>query len=363
VQAASKGATASSRSRVRLVLLLLVVAGALIRAVLAFFGPESAGSLANHAAKSIAVGNYDQAIQYADAALAKEPANLDALVNRGVAYIGKQRYDDALADLGRALAIDPANATALGDSCIAEFATKKYDRAIRFCNLAVQNKPNYPHALLVRGASYLAEHDFERARNDFDSVIGLDPLDFKAYLGRAQTFLATDQFGPALNDLNTASHLGPDAADAILYERGLIHYYTGAYQLARDDLGQALAKDPKDAYKVIWRHLANLRSGQDDQNELAANALKIAGGKWPAPVVDLYINHGTIEDVFAEAAMGSESTQRDQACEAQFYVGEYYLQNKLIADAKRSFKSAIADCPPDFVEFTAAKAEMKLLGS
>ena len=168
---------------------------------------------------------------------------------------------------------------------------------------------------------HLAEHDFERARNDFNSVIGLDPLDFKAYLGVHRPFSRPTSLGPPLNDLNTASHLGPDAADAILYERGLIHYYTGAYQLARDDLGQALARDPKDAYKVIWRHLANLRSRQDDQNELASGMRpKIAGGKWPAPVVDLYINHGTIEDVFAEAAMGSESTERDQACEAQFYV-------------------------------------------
>ena len=48
-------------------------------------------------------------------------------------------------------------------------------------------------------------------------------------------------------------------------------------------------------------------------------------------------------------------------CEANFYTGQLALLQSRKDDAVRLFRLAAADCPPNFVESYAAKAELRLL--
>ena len=54
--------------------------------------------------------------------------------------------------------------------------------------------------------------------------------------------------------------------------------------------------------------------------------------------------------------------RRNQMCEANFYGGEYALRTASPLEARRLFRLAANDCPPDFVELEGAKAELKALG-
>ena len=61
----------------------------------------------------IDLGNYTQAIQYYDKALAIDPKNVDALNYKGLALDSLGNYTGAIAYFDKVLAIDPKNVDAL----------------------------------------------------------------------------------------------------------------------------------------------------------------------------------------------------------------------------------------------------------
>jgi lipoprotein NlpI len=63
--------------------------------------------------------------------------------------------------------------------------------------------------------------------------------------------------------------------------------------------------------------------------------------------------------VYTAAADGEAEQQRDQKCEADFYIGEWTLADADSAAALSSLKSAAAACPHNFIEFSGAQSELK----
>ena len=55
------------------------------------------------------------------------------------------------------------------------------------------------------------------------------------------------------------------------------------------------------------------------------------------------------------------ATQRNQTCEADFYVGEWQVLHANAALAKPLLQAAAANCPNDFIERAAAGAELERL--
>ena len=82
---------------------------------------------------------------------------------------------------------------------------------------------------------------------------------------------------------------------------------------------------------------------------------------WPAPVVRLYLGQLTPEALLAAADNPDAKTKANQLCEANFYIGEWDLQQGKKDDATALFRSAAADCPKDFIEREGAEAELKAL--
>ena len=79
---------------------------------------------------------------------------------------------------------------------------------------------------------------------------------------------------------------------------------------------------------------------------------------WPAPVIRLFLGESNAEQAFAAAFDADPKTRQAQTCEANFYSGEFALMNKNRKEAQRLFKLAADQCPPSFVESTAAVAEL-----
>ena len=82
-----------------------------------------------------------------------------------------------------------------------------------------------------------------------------------------------------------------------------------------------------------------------------------------APLIRLFLGQITPQAALAAAADANANTKKGQTCEANFYSGEFALQQGAKDQATRLFRLAASGCPTGFIEFAAATAELKALGS
>jgi lipoprotein NlpI len=79
-------------------------------------------------------------------------------------------------------------------------------------------------------------------------------------------------------------------------------------------------------------------------------------------VVSVFIGASDTGALRAAAADAPDDpTRRGQACEADFYLGVLAAENGASQEARRLLQSAVATCPQDFVEWSAAGLELKRL--
>jgi hypothetical protein len=82
---------------------------------------------------------------------------------------------------------------------------------------------------------------------------------------------------------------------------------------------------------------------------------------WPGPLLSLYAGTATADDVFAAAKQGDTDAQKDQSCEAYFFVAEWHLDRKENAAAGPLLELAGSSCRRELPESHAAHAELKRL--
>lgn len=148
---------------------------------------------------------------------------------------------------------------------------------------------------------------------------------------------------------------------AITYRaRAVALLYAGRVDAAIADLQAAVRYSPSHPYGVIWLHIARLRAGNPDARELARNAARLERGKWPSAIVDMFLGASPAESVRAGAQIARDAkARREQACEADFYIGVYQAAQNRPSESLRLFQSATDNCPPGFTEYTAAMLELK----
>jgi lipoprotein NlpI len=124
----------------------------------------------------------------------------------------------------------------------------------------------------------------------------------------------------------------------------------------------ALKLKPAYPYYAIWLHVARVRTGQNDADELAANAAKIDRSQWPWPIVALFLGSMNPDETQkAASSVEQPSTRVARSCEADFFIGIYQIEKGVQADARPLFQSAVDQCPHDYVQYSAAKFELKRL--
>lgn len=155
---------------------------------------------------------------------------------------------------------------------------------------------------------------------------------------------------------------GENLRDALHY-RGNARFFLERYEQAAADYERSLKTDPGNIYAALWFYLARQRAGRDGRAALADYASGLDLFYWPGPVVSLYLGEASPEDVVlsAEDPFLDEKSQREQLCEAYFYVGQYHLLGGRAQAARDMFNKAIATGATDFVEYEAAQAELARL--
>jgi lipoprotein NlpI len=267
--------------------------------------------------------------------------------------------------------------------------TGKYSAAISLYSKATQIDPNHHFARIERGVAFQGIRDHNSAISDFDRVIAMRPRWALAYFNRGiswkllgdidraggdqvQAITLNPKFAIAFAELAVLHSSRDDDDNAITYLtqaielaprnrhffklRGYSFFYQANYDAAAADLRYSLISR-LDIYAVLFLYLARTRTGHRRQAvpELEWFAEKLRSQQWPAVMIGLFLGK-----LSAEAALAAASAP-DERAEAQFYLGAWHLLQNNWIDAIAAFRMAAQSCPPYFVEYSAARAELKRL--
>jgi lipoprotein NlpI len=275
-------------------------------------------------------------------------------VARGNAYYEKREYGRAIADFTRAIELNPNAEQAYNNRGNAYDAKGEYEKAIDDYSHAIELDPKSQRAYNNRGTAYTAMGEFARAIADFNRAIKLDPAYAQAYSNRGDTYKAKGEYDRAIADYNRAIELNPQDAIA-LRQLGAAKFDTGDLKAASGGLLRSLElKD--DSYAMLYRYLARARAGET----LAAADLEASSGRlktkvWPYAVIEFYLGKRSLELTLDIAAKPTEM------CEAQFYIGEWYVLQNKPAEAQAALGKAVETCPKTYLEYASAQADLKRL--
>ena len=242
----------------------------------------------------------------------------------------------------------------------AEWAAKRdHDRAIADYDAAIKLDPKSADAFHNRGIAWASKGEPDRAIADYDAAIRLDPGDSSPYAGRAVERTIKGDYPGAAADLDTAIRLDPKAAGAY-FARGRVRFYRGEWAGAVADLEQANKLDPS-AYTALWSYLARRRGGGEGDAPLKPYLAAANESIWPAPVIALYLGRAQPGAVIAAAAKAPPPRDRDQRCEAAFFVGQWHLVRGERDSALPLLQEARSGCPKSFMEYEGALAELRRL--
>jgi len=299
------------------------------------------------------------AIAEYDLALGLAPDLASALRGRGLARQMRGDLAGAIADASAALRIEPGDAEALMGRGTAYRLRGDADKALADYEAATLAAPDHAGAWLDRGALLMEKGSMDEAIASFDKAIGLDPGSSEAYNNRGAAESQNGDFARAAADLDTALRLGPDHEGAY-GNRGFVRLALGDFAGAAADFSALAARRPDDPYRVLWRHLAQMRAGLPDDG-FAREAAAFGLGPWPGSMLAFYAGSLARDKIMAMAAdlQGAERIERQ--CEIEFYVGEFALAQSDPASATALMRAAAASCPAGFLERAGALGELQRL--
>ena len=234
-----------------------------------------------------------------------------------------------------------------------------YDRAITDFDAAIGINPGFGDAYYGRGNAWGNKGNADRAIADFDAAIRLNPRDKSALGSRAYEWMIKGDYARAIADHDAVIQLDPKSA--MSYNgRGRGRLYTGDYARAIPDLQEAMKLEPS-SYTALWLYLTRKRAGIEADELLEQGTADIRGGGWPWPVVVLFLGRTDIDSVMAAATDRDATRQRDQLCEANFYVAQWHLLRNDRGRALPLLKEAQSSCPREFLEHEGAVAELRRL--
>jgi lipoprotein NlpI len=242
---------------------------------------------------------------------------------------------------------------------------KNPDLTIHYCSRAIRSGQlsdlELANSFHGRGIAYGRIGDYDRAIQDFDQALRLNLNHADAFNNRGLAYQFKKDYDRAIQDYDQALRLNPNHADAFT-NRARARFYQGKFAEAGSDFAKAVGLAPSDPYTVLWLYLAEARAGKDGRPDLTRNAPRLSPKEWPAPVVSLYLGSITPQAVLDAAKDPDARKQREQQCEAYFYVGQHLLLQGRKDEAVRMFRATVATGVTIFIEYEWARAELSRLG-
>jgi lipoprotein NlpI len=258
----------------------------------------------------------------------------------------------------------PVRTQSSDDLLQCEKARELPERAIGGCTRIIESGglsgSNLAIAFHNRGIARTRMGEYDAAIADLDMAIRVNPQAARAFTSRGIAWHGRGDYERAIADYDAAIRLNPQDVHAVI-NRGLARYFQGRFALAARDFAQARQMGKPDAYVAIWSYLARTRNGESVQSELEQDLRALPNDAWPAPVLRAYLGQIGPEALLAASAHSDAKTQAEQRCEANYYLGQWYVIRGEKEPAVAHFRAAQNQCPRFFLEYTGATAELKRL--
>jgi tetratricopeptide (TPR) repeat protein len=313
----------------------------------------AAGSDELAAAKAAAdKGGHDEAIRLFTKAISagdlKPEEKLAAHRGRGGEYAAKsliadafsrsdeahRQRENALADFTAALQMKADDADLLATRAQVADMDGQYDKAVADFDAAIKLKPTET-LLIQRATSLRGKGDYDRANADYDAALAFQPKD-----------------------------KGMEDAD-IVSERGYSNFLAGRFEAAAADFAKAISMGAAERtsdvlwqpYQTAWVHIARIRAGKDDAEQLKSEATRLDLKQWPGTMIGYFLGQTTLEQVSAGSNHGMAGRGRE--CALAFFTGEQALAKGAKAEATPLLQRAKEVCNVHSIYSLAANVELK----
>lgn len=220
-----------------------------------------------------------------------------------------------------------------------------------------------PAAHRGRADAYLNLDQCDKAKQDLDTYDGMKAGDRSAVRLRLWVDLCLSDNAGARKELDNLARGTISARDWWDFAR--LEWRYGLFDEALVSSREAFKNIKKDSelapYMLLWQAVVAHRAGKLDAAEIAVGLGAINSG-WPKPLLNLYIGRATPQSVQSDAGSWRTRADREQRCEANFYVAEWHLGQNDPSLATSLLLEAIRNCPRDSTEYGASKTELKRLG-
>jgi tetratricopeptide (TPR) repeat protein len=315
-------------------------------------------------------GDFSSAVTNFDTAIKIKPDLAEAYAFRGCAEEAQSNLDDALADYSKAIELETNMPEVYLDRGFLEQRRNDPTNAIVDYGKAIGLKPDWAVAYKYRG--YLEQQcsNLDAALADDNKAIQLKPDFAEVYSYRASVEFAKNDLADAETDIAEAAKLNSDLtsnAETALEFFAWSRYQRQEYGDASADFKSARDLNPSDDYAHFGIFLSESRLGE---TKSATEDLKLYlearkpknSGDWPSPIGRFLAGQITEQELLAAAEDVDSKKDREQKCEAYFYIGSRHLIAGDKARAEDFFEKCVATGIQNFSEYQCAKVELNTLG-
>jgi len=235
----------------------------------------------------------------------------------------------------------------LGDKLASDATIASYTKLI---NSERYNGSDLARLYWDRGRQYTALRHFEKANQDLSSAIGLKPAYINAYLLRASVRATLQKYKGAYLDYARVLELDPNNLNVFKY-RGALNFVLGKFADAVNDYKRYLRIKPDDLYRIIWLYLSETYNNRKAKSTIHQYLNGVNLDLWPGAIIKLYVGDITFDDLQTAFKTNQLSMTAGHACEAYFYLGQYFLLNNDRVSAKKYFAKAIKTQAKDYIEY------------
>ncbi|MBN1517330.1 tetratricopeptide repeat protein [Candidatus Sumerlaeota bacterium] len=286
-------------------------------------------------------GEYQQAHQDFSRAIRYDPLNTKYYCFRGYAWNCLARYDDALADFQRAKQIDPEDMAGYHNCAITYCLQGQRERALQEIQTALQIDPQNEQTYKSRAVVFEKLNQLDDAREDYKTAMQINPEYIEALQALARLDIAEGKLQSAGEKLLKLSEEDPD--DFATYR------HLGYVYLLRDDpdeamrqFQQALDRMPIDFTSNLRRYIILSQRGEQDARAELRNLRETwVAIEWPKPIVLMFLDEITPEELLKETIHPSPSKQAERQCEAWHTIGIWRELHGDTAAARQAYQNSV----------------------
>ena len=161
----------------------------------------------------------------------------------------------------------------------------------------------------------------------------------------------------AIQDFDQAIRLKPTDVQAF-NNRGVSKFCLAHYEDAQKDFTEAIRLRPDALYSILWLYLAQARANDKKHPDFTISVPAANLKNWPGPVVELYLGINEQEAVLSAARNSNPKIEKNQLCEAYFFLAEHALISGNRTEAMHLFQQAVDTAAMQDVAYITSRPEL-----